>query len=163
MSKKVIIERKNGEPHDPASSAGIACQVANIWLRRSDPWQTLQAIEPGTKYASVAALGEKALCEVLVDEQLAEIWERALAPLHKTLESHRAEVDQIGASFAAFGGAFDALATAHRGDSDKHAGLADLAREVRSFDLYNLDDKLFDCLEVIFDIEYCQRGLELSA
>jgi hypothetical protein len=40
--------------------------------------------------------------------------------------------------------------------------LADLAREVRSFDLYNLDDKLFDCLEVVFDIEYCQRGLELS-
>jgi hypothetical protein len=162
MSKKVIIERKNGEPHDPASCAGIACQVANIWLRRSDPWQTLQAIEPGTKYASVASLGEWALCEVVVDEQRAAIWERALAPLHKTLESHRAEVSRIGASFAAFGGVFDALATAHRDDSDKHTGLADLAREVRSFDLYNLDDKLFDCLEVVFDIEYCQRGLELS-
>ena len=57
MSKKVSIELKKGEPHDPASSAGIACQVANIWLRRSDPWQTLQAIEPDTKYASVASLG----------------------------------------------------------------------------------------------------------
>jgi hypothetical protein len=163
MSKKVIIERKNGEPHDPASCAGIACQVANIWLRRSDPWQTLQAIEPGTKYASVAELGEWALCEVVVDEQRAEIWSRAIGPLHKTLESHRAEVTRIGESIAAFSGTLDALANAHWHSAYAYEGITDLAREARAFDLFELEDKLFDCLEVVFDIEYCQRGLELSA
>jgi hypothetical protein len=162
MSKKLIIERKNGEPHDPDSYAGIACQVANIWLRRSEPWQTLQAIEPGTKYATVAELGEWPLCEVVVDEQRAEIWASALAPLHQTLESHRAKVGQIGASFAAFSGVLEALANAHRSDFCMYEGLEDLSWEVRSFDLYNLEEKLFDCLEVVFDIQYCQRGLELS-
>jgi hypothetical protein len=162
MSKKVIIERKNGEPHDPDSYAGIACQVANIWLRRSDPWQTLQAIEPDSKYATFESMSQMALCRVLVDAQCAEIWSRAIGPLHKTLESHRAEVTRIGVSIASFSGTLDALANAHWHSAYAYEGITDLAREARAFDLFDLEDKLFDCLEVVFNVEYCQRGLELS-
>ena len=162
MTIFTIIDRQKGEPHDPASCAGIACQVANIWLRRSDPWQTLQAIEPDSKYATFESMSQMALCRVLVDEQCAEIWSRAIGPLHKTLESHRAEVTRIGESIASFSGTLDALANAHWHSAYAYEGITDLAREARAFDLFELEDKLFDCLEVVFNVEYCQRGLELS-
>lgn len=163
MTVFIIIDRKKGEPHDPLSIKGIACQVANIWLRRSDAWQTLQAIEPNTKYATFESMREMALCQVLVDDQRAEMWREALAPLYVTLDGHRAALSTITAHFYGFSRVFDELACAKTDQPALSDRFKAIARLVWSLDVYNLEESLFECLESAFEIEYCQRGLELSA